>query len=305
MSYKRILKYVPHGIDSNKFYPIDQSSIDFNKFKNKILNGKEYDFTLFYNSRNLRRKSTPDLILSFKVFLDMLPEDKREKCCLILHTDPVDNNGTDLLKVIEMLFGTAQNNILISSSKIDTNTLNYFYNLADATILLSSNEGWGLSLTESLMAGTMIIANVTGGMQDQMRFEDSNGEWINFTEEFGSNHRGKFKKCGDWAIPVFPNNISLIGSPVTPYIFDDKCSFEDVSKSIYELYNMSKSERNIRGIKGREWVMSDESMMSSKNMCLNIIEGIDKTLNNFKPRKQFELIKVKDYKDKYLKYPIS
>jgi len=29
---------------------------------------------------------------------------------------------------------------------------------------LTSNEGWGLSLTEALLAGTPIIANVTGGM---------------------------------------------------------------------------------------------------------------------------------------------
>jgi hypothetical protein len=33
-----------------------------------------------------------------------------------------------------------------------------------------------------MMAGTMIMANVTGGMQDQMRFEDENGNWLNFNE---------------------------------------------------------------------------------------------------------------------------
>ena len=40
------------------------------------------------------------------------------------------------------------------------------------------HEGWGLSLTEALLTGTPIIANVTGGMQDQMRFEDENGNWL-------------------------------------------------------------------------------------------------------------------------------
>jgi glycosyltransferase involved in cell wall biosynthesis len=52
------------------------------------------------------------------------------------------------------------------------------YNSADGVILLSSAEGWGLSLTESLLTGTPFIANVTGGMQDQMRFVDENGNWL-------------------------------------------------------------------------------------------------------------------------------
>jgi glycosyltransferase involved in cell wall biosynthesis len=55
--------------------------------------------------------------------------------------------------------------------------MNYLYNLADITVLPSNAEGWGLALTESMMAGTMIMATVTGGMQDQMRFEDENGNW--------------------------------------------------------------------------------------------------------------------------------
>ena len=47
-------------------------------------------------------------------------------------------------------------------------------------MFMTDNEGWGLGLTESLTAGRMIIAPVQGGMQDQMRFEDENGDWIKF-----------------------------------------------------------------------------------------------------------------------------
>jgi len=43
-------------------------------------------------------------------------------------------------------------------------------------MFFTDNEGWGLGLTESLTAGRMIIAPVQGGMQDQMRFEDENGD---------------------------------------------------------------------------------------------------------------------------------
>ena len=171
-------------------------------------------------------------------------------------------------------------------------------------MLISSNEGWGLSLTESMMAGTMIIGNVTGGMQDQMRFEDENGNWYTPSFEIPSNHRGTYKKHGKWAIPVFPSNISLVGSVPTPYIFDDRCAPEDVAKAIQEAYSMSKEEREERGLAGHEWVLSEESMMSARNMGRNIIKYVDQTFEEFVPRTKYDILKVEDLKKKYVKHPV-
>jgi hypothetical protein len=70
-------------------------------------------------------------------------------------------------------------------------------------------------------------------------------------------------------IPVFPSNSALVGSPKTPYIFDDRLDFRDLAKALIESYKMSKEEIKERGLAGREWVTSDESMMSAKNMCKN------------------------------------
>jgi glycosyltransferase involved in cell wall biosynthesis len=304
----KLIKYVPHGINEKQFYPLDKSSDDFKSFKQQVLGGLEFDFVTFYNSRNLRRKSTSDLILAFKTFLDTLPKQQADKCALILHTDAVDDNGTDLPRVIEMLMGNKQQNIFISNQKINTEQLNKYYNLADVTALISSNEGWGLSLTESMMAGTPILANVTGGMQDQMRFEDEEGNWIKFNEKFGSNHLGKYKKHGKWAFPVFPSNISLIGSPPTPYIFDDRCDFRDVAKQLTSAYALKMEDANEYtklGEAAREWVTSDEAMMTAQNMCLNVIDGIDETFKSWTPRSVFDLIKIEDYKPNYLKYPVA
>jgi glycosyltransferase involved in cell wall biosynthesis len=304
----KLIKYIPHGINEKQYYPLDQTSDDFKAFKKQVLKENDYDFIAFHNARNLRRKSTSDLILGFKTFLDALPKQQADKCALIMHTDPVDDNGTDLPKVIEMLMGDKQKNIFISNQKINTEQLNKYYNLADITALISSNEGWGLSLTESMMAGTPILANVTGGMQDQMRFEDEDGNWIKFTEQFGSNHLGKYKKHGKWAFPVFPSNISLIGSPPTPYIFDDRCDFRDVANQLSSAYALKMEDSNEYsklGEAAREWVTSEESMMTAANMCVNVIDGIDETFNTWTPRTLFDLIKIEDYKPNYLKYPVS
>jgi glycosyltransferase involved in cell wall biosynthesis len=307
-AHDKLIKYVPHGINEKQYYPLDKSSDDFKSFEKQVFGDSKYDFITFHNARNLRRKSTSDLILGFKTFLDALPKQQADKCALILHTDAVDDNGTDLPKVIEMLMGDKQQNIFISNQKINTEQLNKYYNLADITALISSNEGWGLSLTESMMAGTPILANVTGGMQDQMRFEDEDGNWIKFTESFGSNHLGKHKKHGKWAFPVFPSNVSLIGSPPTPYIFDDRCDFRDVANQLASAYALKMEDANEYsklGEAAREWVTSDESMMTAANMCINVIDGIDKTFKTWTPRPIFDLIKIEDYKPNYLKYPVA
>jgi glycosyltransferase involved in cell wall biosynthesis len=183
--------------------------------------------------------------------------------------------------------------------------MNLLYNIADVTMLLSSNEGWGLALTESMMAGTMIIANVTGGMQDQMRFQDDKGNWIDFDANFPSNHRGTYKEHGKWARPIFPSNISLAGSPLTPYIFDDRCSAEDAADGIKEVYDLGKEERTERGLAGREWAKSEEAQMSATSMSKNISKCMEKAWDNFKPRPSFDLIKVGDRPSKYVEHKLS
>lgn len=300
---EKVIKYVPHGINEEVFFPITSEHLEYltlKEFKRQLFNNKEYDFTLLYNARNIRRKSVSDLLLAWKVFVDALPEEKAKRCALVLHTQIVDENGTDLKAVSEMLFGYDEKyQILFDQSRQPANVMNLLYNAVDAVTLISSNEGWGLSLTEGMMCGKPIIATVTGGMQDQMRFEDENGDWIKFTEEFGSNHRGKYKKCGIWAYPVFPSNFSLVGSIPTPYIFDDRVEPLDVAKVINEVYNdkMFNTEDYQKACKAaREWVTSDESMMTAKNMCKNIIDGVEETFDKWQPRHDFEFIPVEPLK---------
>ena len=300
----KVLDYIPHGINEKMFYPVNDKK-ELNNIKKTIFGEKEYDFILMFNSRNIRRKQVPDTMAAFKVFLDKLPKEKADKCALILHTQPIDEHGTDLYAVRDMLFDDNQvDQIYFSDLRIPTPDLNLIYNISDAVILLTSNEGWGLSLTEGMMCGKMIIANVTGGMQDQMRFVDENGKWIDFDAEFCSNHFGKYKTCGEWAIPVFPSNMSIQGSPQTPYIFDDRCDFRDAANAIMEVYEMGYDERERRGKLAHEWVMSDESMMSAKNMSKNIIKHIDKVLVTWKPKPKFELIKIEPLKRKHIRHKL-
>tara|TARA_A100000172_G_scaffold81130_1_gene73207 strand:+ start:6119 stop:7558 length:1440 start_codon:yes stop_codon:yes gene_type:complete len=301
----KIIKYVPHGIDHQAFFPIKGQEEEFQKYKLDTYKGKDVDFTVFFNSRNIQRKHPHDLVLGYRLFCDMLPKEEAKKCAMIMHTAALDKNGTDLRAVKEALCDPEYVDVRFSQAKLNSAQMNTLYNLADVTVLPSSNEGWGLSLTESMMAGTMVIANTTGGMQDQMRFVDDNGEWFTPNKDVPSNHRGTYKKHGIWAVPLYPSNISLAGSPVTPYIYDDRCRPEDIAEAIYKVYKLGKDERNKRGMKGRLFAMSKEAMMTAENMAGNVISAVDETFDKFVPRKRFDLSLVEPPKAKYIEHKLT
>ena len=301
----KVLRYVPHGLNTKKFYPVDVKDAKLIEFKKQILKGRQSDFTLFFNSHNIRRKQIPDALLAFRVFLDELPKDKAEKCHFILHTEPRSEHGTDLEAVVEYLFGgDYKDSIIFSTQKYPQDQLNLLYNTADAQILLTSNEGWGLTLTESLLVGNPIIANVTGGMQDQMRFEDENGDWLDFSADFPSNHRGTYKKHGEWAFPVYPTSRSAQGSIPTPYIFDDRCKFEDAAKQIRAIYDLDPAERKAKGLKGMEWALGDEAGFTTEHQAERVIEAFTTLFDTWEGREKFDITNATEFTGRHLNHKL-
>jgi len=302
----KIIKYVPHGLNHEMMFPIDENHAQYKdmiEFKKLVFGDKEFEFVVFFNSRNIRRKQIPDTMLAYKYFIDQLPEEKAKKCAFVLHTQVVDDNGTDLEAVRELLLNDDKYNVIFSQNRLGTNQINWLYNITDVQIQLTSNEGWGLSLTEALLVGNPIIANVTGGMQDQMRFV-KDGKWMELDADFPSNHNGTIKECGEWAFPVFPSNRSLVGSPLTPYIWDDRCTAEDAAEQLMNVYSLSKEERKARGAKGREWALSDEAGFTSEKMGENIIETLDELFATWKPREKYEFINLNETKDRVITHKL-
>jgi glycosyltransferase involved in cell wall biosynthesis len=284
------VSYVPHGIRSDIYKPVDVPE----EFKKKIFGDKEYEFVLYWTNRNIRRKQPIDVMLSFNAFREALPEEKRDKVVLVMKTRPVEEHGTDLIKTAEHLMPDAK--IIFVDEKLKEEELNYLYNLADVTIMLSSNEGFGLGTAESIMAGTPIITTVTGGLQDQCGFRDKGTGKLFTAEDYveiGSLH-DKHKKntvvWGDWVKPIWPVR-STTGSVPTPYIFDDRVDFEDVAPLIMDWYKTPIEDRKAAGLKGRKWMLGD-GKLSREAMCESLVEGMEGAFANWKPKKKFKLINV-------------
>lgn len=275
------ISYVPHGINQDVFKPIDSFSEDTKTF---IDGYDDNNFVLFYNNRNIRRKLTSDVIMSYKLFCDMLPKEESDKCLLLMKTHPVDDNGTDLHAVVDSVCPDYKVQFL--DSKLEQKDLNEFYNYVDCTINIASNEGFGLATAESLMAGTPIIVNVTGGLQDQCGFDFSADDYIRVKTLHNTFEKPSH---GEWVAPIWPAAININGSPITPYIFDDRVNDMDVAEAIHKVYGWGKEGRKERGLKGREWAIEN---LSSKVMCHKMISGIETALNNFTPRKKYDLYKI-------------
>lgn len=318
------VSYIPHGIPERFYYPIDisnqgkeQKVPTGKKIKNqegkevmetktmldyelllemqKKLFGEENlpEFVLLYINRNVRRKMTSDVILAYNKFCNSLPEEDAKKCALVMHTQPMDEAGTNLLAVINDL--KIKHKVVFDDNRLEPRFINLLYNIADVTINIASNEGFGLGTAESLMAGTPIVVNVTGGLQDQCGFKKEDGTYLtadDYNAEFGSNHKGKYKEHGEWVKPVFPSTISLQGSIPTPYIFDDRCNWEDAADALRHWYDMGRDERKRRGKLGRDYVMNKEIGMNAEEMCRRFMQDMTTAFEKWEPRDRFTLFKI-------------
>ncbi len=284
-------QYVPHGISDRRISKIeDKGDTKFKELEQKHGLDK-YKFKILYLNRNIRRKSPGDVALAYKHMMDKLTPEQRKECVLVWHSAPSDENGTDMKAVHRTLLPdypiiwTYEN-----GGPMNDEQMNYLFNSCDVYLNMASNEGFGLGSCEMLHAGGVIVVNVTGGLQDQCGFKNEDGKYLTAEDyvELKSNHRGTYTRHGEWVKPVFPSNISCQGSPMTPYIFDDRCSFEDAGDALLEWYNVGTEERERCGELGRQFVLN-EGRMSSKHLSESFIENIETCFEKWKPRAKYTM----------------
>ena len=292
------ITYIPHGIDANKYFPIDTFHPQYNDFK-KFKKDKvgDAEFVIHWGNRNIRRKMPGDVILAYKTFCDMLPKEEADKCCLMMHTVAVDPNGTDLPAVISEMCPDYR--VSIVQDKVNDQQMNWLYNIGDINVSIASNEGFGLHSCEALMCGTPTIINITGGLQDQCGFKLKGKEFTaDDYKEIGSLHDDRKwannpdLTWGEWVKPVWPSNRACVGSPPTPYIFDDRCRFDDVAQAIKDWYDVGHEKREEVGQVGREWLMKEETGMTAELMSNRFIKDMDTCFEKWTPRKRFNLYEV-------------
>lgn len=261
--------YIPHALPEQLFKPLPDDEVK--EFKRSYYGPHaDKNFIVMWNNRNARRKQTGDVIATFAKFAQKVG---KKKVALFMHTSVSDPEGQDVIAVAKK-FGI-EDNLIISEERVGPEIINKFYNVADVTINISSNEGFGLSTLESLYTGTPIVVHMTGGLQYQI------GDWWENFKDFSNQdkltsyaRKSWNRNDHDWfGVPVFSSSRSCTGSQQIPYIYDDRVSHDDVVNALVKLFNMRKDERKELGMKGREWALKSFNMNT-------MVEKWDKMFEN-------------------------
>tara|TARA_R110002126_G_C10403107_1_gene496052 strand:- start:96 stop:1238 length:1143 start_codon:yes stop_codon:yes gene_type:complete len=257
-------KYIPHAVDDKIFFPSSLEKIE--EFRKESLPDSDQEKVIFFwNNRNARRKQSGTLIFWFKEWLDK--NNLHDKAQLIMHTEPKDPHGQDLVHIVEHL-ELNNRQVLLSTQKIPPEHLAAMYNIADCTINISDAEGFGLATLESLSCGTPIIVNMTGGLQEQV----TNGK--------------------DWfGVGILPSSKSVIGSQDVPYIYEDRIDKGQFHSALSKIYNVSAVERRKMGMMGKQHVEENYNFKDFKESWISFIDKIVEEGGSWETRKNYNGIR--------------
>lgn len=226
--------FIPHALPQEIFKPIENKS-EVSQLKRQVLGDARKDnFVLFWVNRNAKRKRPNDILWAWQLFVNKVKEKHgRSDVCLLMHTQPDDQEGPNLYATSEML--GIHDSIVFSPERIDFAKMNVLHNISDACINISYAEGFGLATLEAMQCGKPIIALKTGGLTRQV-----------------VDHRDGSEN--GVALPV--EFQTMVGSQQVPYIYEDYCSAETTANAIMKLYEMTPEEREALGNKSRQYALS-------------------------------------------------
>ena len=222
--------YIPHALSTNVFKKLPK--YERREYKKQLLGDTHVNsFVGLWINRNARRKRPGDLLISWKLFLENLQENHGHKnAVLIVHTDPLDSEGPNLYKQIEML--GIVDNVFISKEKLDFEKMNVLHNVSDFCINVSNAEGFGLATLEALYTGTPIIATKTGGLTRQVENPETG-------EQYG--------------VGMDPDLRTMVGSQTVPFIMEDHVRHDTIANAINKLFELGNDGREELGLRGQAY----------------------------------------------------
>ena len=259
--------YIPHAVNGDFFKPMDKEEIR----KSSLPEEDRGKFIAFWNNRNARRKQSGSLIFWWKDWLDK--NNLHDKAQLIMHTEPSDPHGQDLVHIVDRLGLNSHRQVLFSTQKVDLQKMPMFYNMADVTINISDAEGFGLATLESLSCGTPIVAVMTGGLQEQVVGPD-----------------------GFVGVPIYPTSKAIIGSQQVPYIYEDRISKEAFIAAMDKIYFGGEEFRKELGQKGREHVLQNYNFNDFNSKWVKLMSDIHEKHGSWETRKGYNGITFEEIK---------
>lgn len=247
--------YIPHTFPKEMYHPLPEDS--YKDLVAEKFPGKEDWFKVLWVNRNATRKLGADVVASFGEFLNELEKKHgHRKAMLIMHTDPLDPEGPNLIEVSNSL--GLREHVLFSTEKMPPQAMNILHNVCDVLINVAKNEGFGLSTLIHMMCGKPIISLCTGGETRQV---------IDYRD--GSEN----------GVALQPAVRQLVGSQMVPYIYEDFASHQQIIDAYMKIYEMTGEEKEKMKVKVLEYV--DHEFNYGK-MVQDWDLTLETTIKNFK-----------------------
>ena len=233
------VNYTPHAVPQEMYFPM--SDADARNAKLTFFGTGRIDhFMPLFVSRNAHRKNPADIVCSFKIFLDKLEKKYgHKKSTLVMHTDPVDQEGPNLQAIVEHF--DVKDNVVFSNCRVGFDQMNALYNACDVGINKSNAEGFGLGILEQKMAGKPVICLKTGGLTKQVEDDVTN-------EQYG--------------VAITPEITTLKGTQNIFWINEDYCSNKTFAKALMTVYEMGEEKRKELGHRAMLHARKNYSMNS-------------------------------------------
>jgi glycosyltransferase involved in cell wall biosynthesis len=262
-AYPEKTNFIPHALPEGLFHKMNKN--DIAKFKTSLLGEeRKNNFVGIWVNRNAKRKRPSDLLVAWKEFLVRLEKEQgHQNATLIMHTEPLDNEGPNLFNVVEML--DIQDNVFFSRDRLEFEKMNVLYNISDFCINTSYAEGFGLSTLESMMTGTPIIAPKTGGLTRQV------------VDHRDGSHNG---------VACDVELKTLVGSQNVPYIYEDYTSTSTLASSMMKIFLLDDEQKDMLSNKVHNYSHSEFSLDNTINLWH---ETMLKTIETFKNNKKWDI----------------
>lgn len=252
--------FIPHTLPPWIFNKLSDEEIAEHK---KSIFGNQHDHRVcLWINRNAKRKRSNDVLWSWKKFVDNYVEEHgtKPKALLLMHTDPVDEEGPNLYTVAEML--GIREYVRFSKDNLEFSQINVLHNVSDFCLNISFAEGFGLSTLESMQCGNPIIAVKTGGLTRQV-----------------VDHRDGTEN----GIALDVDFRTMVGSQQVPYIYEDYASTDNIAAAIKKMVEMPEEELASLGAKAMSYV---ESEFNHQKMIDDWHDTMLDTIHNWRDRYQ-------------------
>jgi intein/homing endonuclease/glycosyltransferase involved in cell wall biosynthesis len=318
------IKVIPHGCNTNNFYPIsDEEKL---KAKLEILGeGNEETFLFGTVNRNSVRKDLASLILGFSTFIR---NESKPNAVLYLHCNPLDPAGVNIFRLCDRVGLRVGVDVILpkefSENKgYDEAQLNRIYNAFDCFITTTTAEGWGLCLEsftkiptikgvkniKDVMVGDMVLGNSGNYHKVLDTTFRSVKELINVKTQYGYEVKatiehpyfvysdlkkeGIFKRLKDVEVGNYLGIVKPKGDKPLLDSYDDSLdliNYIDTNDINFIIEDDFISNKFAYSPKNKKWSISEIS--KKYNVSKSISESAKERLNYGVSKKSIEVLKL-------------